>query len=146
RGTLVWRNDRDAGPTGLRLVALKPGPGVFEADPPGVASPHAVEKIIEAERGADLDGVVRTEAYRDSGGRLWPRRQRVVDRRQRFDRAAAELVGVPSVYCRLVARFPRHPGQALAEALGDPVIVAAAQVVGVKEGDIHVTDPLGREA
>src|SRR4051794_12251647 len=89
------RYDRDAGPPRPRLVPLEPGQRLLDAHPARIAPPDAVQEIVGSERGADLDDVAGAEAYHHRGGGLRPGADGVVDRRQRLDGAAAELVAVP---------------------------------------------------
>jgi hypothetical protein len=74
-------------------VTGQPGERSLDVDASGIASPDPVEEVGEAQRGADLDDVVGTDAYGHRGSSFRPRSDRVANRRQGFDRGTAEGLG-----------------------------------------------------
>jgi hypothetical protein len=100
----------------------------------GVVPKHHPQQVVEAERGYDLEFVVRAQANGDRGSCLRPTRHG-----DGID-GVPESILVPEMNKRLVLRFPRDVGDALVESVLDEELRSLREIVAVDVRHVQILE------
>ena len=105
----------------------------------GVVPKHHPQQVVEAERGYDLEFVVRAQANGDRCSCLRPMSRGVLQRRDGID-GVPESILVPEMNKRLVLRFPRDVGDALVESVLDEELRSLREIVAVDVRHVQILE------